>query len=213
MGKDRTGKQPLSSQQRIDQFCPPGSGDPVSGSPVAEGAKDELAELKTKVAQLMTRMGELHHLAEDAENRSRCVVGFPEGVEASQVVASGLRGRHAACILASSLHTQHPLMQVLSWNVNGLLDKIKRSTVFNALRRYTTSMVLLQKTHLLGTHCSMLARGGHDRVYQADFSKGSRGVAALLHRSLPIVITGTQLDPQGRYAVVSGMLGGSRLIS
>ncbi|KAJ1155329.1 hypothetical protein NDU88_008059 [Pleurodeles waltl] len=55
----------------------------------------------------------------------------------------------------------------------------------------------------------MLARGGYDRVYHAGFSRGSRGAAILLHRSLPMLVTATQSDPQGRFIVVKGTLHGS----
>ncbi|KAJ1164603.1 hypothetical protein NDU88_005039 [Pleurodeles waltl] len=55
----------------------------------------------------------------------------------------------------------------------------------------------------------MLIRGGYDRVYHAGFSRGSRGVSILLHRSLPVVITATQADPQGRFVVATGTLHGT----
>ncbi|KAJ1151198.1 hypothetical protein NDU88_003985 [Pleurodeles waltl] len=45
--------------------------------------EDDLAELRTKVTQLLSRIGELHQRAEDAENRSwrnnLRFIGFPEG--------------------------------------------------------------------------------------------------------------------------------------
>ena len=71
---------------------------------------------------------------------------------------------------------------IITWNVNGLLDRIKRGAVLKNLKRLGPGVALLQETHLLGTRCSFLARLGFDRVFHAGHSRGSRGVAILLKR-------------------------------
>ena len=98
-----------------------------------------------------------------------------------------------------------PLMaktQILTWNVNGLLDCIKRGAVLRYLKRLCPEVVMLQETHLMGTKCGFLGRMGFDRVYHAGYTRGSRGVAILLKQTFPFIATGSRADPQGRFIAV-----------
>ena len=99
-------------------------------------------------------------------------------------------------------------LQAITWNVNGLLDRIKRGAVLRCLKRLGPSVALLQETHLLGTNCSFLGRLGFDRVFHAGFSRGSRGVAILLRRSFPFTLVGRRADPQGRFIAIWGTVEG-----
>lgn len=57
-------------------------------------------------------------------------------------------------VLNTSYHTTLSPMQelkklkVLSWNVNGLGDRVKRSMVLQHIRRHSPDLILLQETHL-----------------------------------------------------------------
>ena len=72
--------------------------------------------------------------------------------------------------------------KINTWNVNGLLDHIKRGAVLRNLKRLGPKVAMLQETHLLGLRCGFLGRLGFDRVYHAGFTRGYRGVAILLKR-------------------------------
>ena len=97
---------------------------------------------------------------------------------------------------------------VMTWKVNGLLGRIKRGAVMRYLKRKGPAVALLQETHLLGTKCSFLGRLGYDRVYHAGFTRGSRGAAILLHRSLTLTVGDSRWDPGGRFMVVWGLMEG-----
>ena len=99
-------------------------------------------------------------------------------------------------------------LQIITWNVNGLLDRIKRGAVLRCLKRLRPSVAMLQETPLLGTNCSFLGRLGFDRVFHAGFSRGSRGVAILLRRNFPFTPVGHRADPQGRFVAIWGTVEG-----
>ena len=99
-------------------------------------------------------------------------------------------------------------VRVVTWNVNGLLDKIKRGAVLRYAKRLGADILLLQETHMLGTKLPFLARYGYTQVFHAGFSRGSRGVAILIRGSVPLVVTKVTRDRLGRYVLVSGSMGG-----
>ncbi|KAJ1181483.1 hypothetical protein NDU88_006690 [Pleurodeles waltl] len=56
-------------------------------------------------------------------------------------------------------------------------DHIKRSVVLCFAKCKSPDVLLLQKTHLLGTRFLFLSRYGYGCVYLAAYSRGSHGVA------------------------------------
>ena len=98
--------------------------------------------------------------------------------------------------------------QIVTWNVNGLLDRIKRGAVLSCLKRMGPEVAMLQKTHLMGTKCEFLGRFGFNRVYHAGFARGSRGVAIILKKSFPFAVLGSRSDPLGRFVAVWGKIDG-----
>ena len=100
--------------------------------------------------------------------------------------------------------------QIMTWNVNGLLDHIKRSALMRYLQGIGPAVALLQETHLLGTKCSFLERRGYDNVFHAGFTRGSRGAAILLHRSLPFTVTDSKSEPGVRFVAVWGLMEGRK---
>ena len=97
---------------------------------------------------------------------------------------------------------------VMRWNVNGMLDRIKRSTALCYIKRVGPAVVLLQETHLLGTKCSFLGRYGYDEVFHSRHTRGSRGTAILVHRSLPLAVLGSLVDSRGCFVLVWGTIEG-----
>ena len=97
---------------------------------------------------------------------------------------------------------------VVTWNVNGLNDRIKRTAVLQFLKRHRPFVALLQETHLLGNKCPFLARFGFNRVFHSRNTRGSRETAILLHRAFPLVVAKVSPDARGCYVVVEGSLNG-----
>lgn len=98
--------------------------------------------------------------------------------------------------------------RVLSWNVNGLLDKVKHTAILKYARRITPDVLLLQETHLMGNHCPILARQGFDRVWHLGFSSRE---AFLLRHSLTFTLVHTISDPQGQFVTLTGTLGNATI--
>ena len=99
-------------------------------------------------------------------------------------------------------------IRVVTWNVNGLLNKIKRGAVLRYAKTSGAGILLLQETHLMGDKLPFLARYGYTQIYHAGFTRGSRGVAILVRRDVPLVVTKVSQDRLGRFILVSGCMGG-----
>lgn len=94
---------------------------------------------------------------------------------------------------------------ILTWNVNGLGNRIKRGLVSNYLKRFKPVFVLLQETHLLGPRCAFLGRGQYTTLAHAGFTCGLRGVVILVRKSPPFTVTRKWEDAEGTYVAVQGV--------
>lgn len=103
-------------------------------------------------------------------------------------------------------------VNILSWNVNGLQNKIKRTMVLQYLHRHAPDIVLLQETHLIGNRYKALNRFGYTLQAHAGFTTGSRGTGILIKNTLPFVMGQKWQDPLGRYAAVTGRWEGLKII-
>lgn len=103
-------------------------------------------------------------------------------------------------------------LRILSWNVRGALDKIKRGAILRQAKRYSAEILMLQETHLLGTKASCLLRYGFAQAFHAGFARGSRGVAILIHGWIPYLHSRAWVDTQGRYIFLQGTIYGEQVI-
>ena len=55
-------------------------------------------------------------------------------------------------------------VDVLTWNVNGLLDWIKRGAVLRYFKRLGTAVAMLQEMHLMGTKFAFLVLLSNDSI-------------------------------------------------
>lgn len=88
-------------------------------------------------------------------------------------------------------------INILSWNVHGMNSKIKRSLVFDFIRRYKPHIVLLQETHLQGSKVMALKKANIMRVIHT-----SREVAILVTKKAAAQTIQVKSDPNGRYAIL-----------
>lgn len=84
-------------------------------------------------------------------------------------------------------------INILSWNVNGLGDKVKRSIVLQYIKKQGPDVVLLQETHLMGFSCRAMNRSGYKLVVHAGFTAGSRGVGIMVKNTFPLSVDSTGL--------------------
>lgn len=94
------------------------------------------------------------------------------------------------------------LLKVLSLNVRGLNNKIKRSLVFEYLKKYNPHICILQETQLVGGRILSLKRPWVGCHFHATHLGYSHGVSILIHKSLNFELLDVKLDPEGRYMLI-----------
>ena len=104
------------------------------------------------------------------------------------------------------------LFKISSWNVRGLGRLVKLKQVMTRLKHLGSKIVLLQETHLTSGEVIRLRRRWQGQVFVANFSSHARGVAILIHKSIPFQVNTTTLDPGGRFIILQGTLFGQHLI-
>ncbi len=93
-------------------------------------------------------------------------------------------------------------LEVISWNVRGFRKLVKLKQVMDRLKQYHPKIVFLQETHLLLSGTTQLRKRWPGQVTACSFSSHARGVAVLIHKSLPLHIQKTILDPAGRFIII-----------
>lgn len=87
-------------------------------------------------------------------------------------------------VVPSSLHSSNLLImsiRLISWNVMGLNDKMKRFLVMTYLKKHSHHICILQETHLVGGRTLYLKNSWVGHYYHATYSGYARGVSILLH--------------------------------
>lgn len=67
-------------------------------------------------------------------------------------------------------------------------------------------MIYLQETHFKPSVFSRLRNGWIGHAYYSSFHSKSRGVAILIHKSVPFTFSQMVSDPNGRYLIVTGKI-------
>uniref|UniRef100_A0A3P9JNS2 Endonuclease/exonuclease/phosphatase domain-containing protein n=1 Tax=Oryzias latipes TaxID=8090 RepID=A0A3P9JNS2_ORYLA len=98
---------------------------------------------------------------------------------------------------------------VVSYDVNGVNNPIKRKKIISQLKRLNCSIVLLQETHLDEKEHQKIKRDWVGQVVSSTCGEGKkkRGVAILCHRALGLTIEKTFTDKKGRYVMMVGNIG------
>ncbi|MBN3289039.1 LIN1 transcriptase, partial [Polypterus senegalus] len=100
----------------------------------------------------------------------------------------------------------------VSWNVKGLNHELKRKKVLSHLTGLNAKIVFLQETHLLSKDQFRLQKDWTGQMFHSSFTKKTRGVGILIHRTVPFVASDVVLDPEGRYVMVMGDLSNCKMI-
>ena len=95
------------------------------------------------------------------------------------------------------------MVNFVSWNVKSLNHSIKCRRVLAHLSHLKADTAFLQDTHLHTTDQHKLRGGWIGQSYHSNFGSKARGVAILICKNIPFVMSGTVSDPMGRYTVFS----------
>lgn len=97
------------------------------------------------------------------------------------------------------------LIKVVSYNVNGLLNPIKRSKILGKIKREIAGVVFLQETHLSEPDHAKLKRRGFNQVFSASYKSGPRrGVSVMIADKFNFEVQFEIKDKEGRYIMVGG---------
>ena len=95
-------------------------------------------------------------------------------------------------------------MKIISLNVKGIQNTVKRNTMFHWLREQKADLILLQETH-----CNTLeeknswSREWEGKAFWCNGSNVSRGVACLVKPKLDITVKETGNDEHGRFLALN----------
>lgn len=103
-------------------------------------------------------------------------------------------------------------LKIVSLNVKGINHVIKRQKILSFFKKERCQIAFLQETHLSDLEHIKLRRSWVGQVFYSPSNSKSRGVAILLHRSLPFTLDKTLSDKEGRYVIMSGYLYGECVV-
>lgn len=100
-------------------------------------------------------------------------------------------------------------INIISYNVNGLLNPIKRNKVLTKMKREQAQIVYLQETHLDLKEHEKLKRLGFTNMFSSSYKSGRRrGVAILVSGKLQFEKVFEKSDREGRYILIRGHIEG-----
>lgn len=106
------------------------------------------------------------------------IVLFPFYVQSGDTCISGKE----ECLLHM---IDEELVKIISLNVNGVLNPVKRSKILSKLKKEKAQIAFLQETHLSQSEHAKLKRMGFSHVFASSYRSGHRrGVAILISNLL-----------------------------
>lgn len=99
-------------------------------------------------------------------------------------------------------------ISLISLNVNGINNPIKRYKMLMYLNSINCDIAMLQETHLNATESNKLRQKWVGQVFPSPGFKDSRGVSILIKKKkkLPFKFFSVHYDNDGRYVITSGCL-------
>lgn len=102
-------------------------------------------------------------------------------------------------------------VNIISWNVKGLNNKVKSVRVFSKLNKLKPNICFLQETHLKISCQKSLQRSWVGQVFHSGFNNKARGTAILINKNTQFKPSNIISDPNGRYVIVPGILYNSQV--
>ena len=95
-------------------------------------------------------------------------------------------------------------IKILSYNVNGLNNPIKRKKILHQLRKEGGDVAFLQETHLNKAEHEKLGKISSAQVFYSCYKSARRGVAILISPKCTFQVDEVLSDKEGRYVMVRG---------
>lgn len=97
-------------------------------------------------------------------------------------------------------------VRLISWNIKGMGNPVKRSKVLTHLKRLDTDVAFLQETHLCNKDHARLTCPWADNIFHSNFNSKARGVAVLINKRVQFSFNKVIADKDGRYLIIVGTL-------
>lgn len=101
--------------------------------------------------------------------------------------------------------TSNTILRIVSWNVKGLGNPVKRARVLAHLKQLQPDIICLQETHTKRSVQLVLRANWLGQAYNANFGSKARGVY-LFRKNIPFSQSAVIADPEGRFLLLSGDL-------
>uniref|UniRef100_A0AAY5K7H6 exodeoxyribonuclease III n=1 Tax=Esox lucius TaxID=8010 RepID=A0AAY5K7H6_ESOLU len=91
--------------------------------------------------------------------------------------------------------------KVVTWNVNGLQEGLKKTVIYH-LENRSADIVFLQELHFRAGQIEFLKRRWVGEAFEAVYTSRSRGVGILIDKRIPFKLVSQHSDPYGRYLII-----------
>ena len=98
------------------------------------------------------------------------------------------------------------VIKVITWNINGIQNPIKRFKVLSHLKSLECDIAMLQETHLTKEETLKLKQHWVGQIFFSPGTKASRGVCILISETILFTALEVFSDKEGRWVIVSGEL-------
>lgn len=96
-------------------------------------------------------------------------------------------------------------LEIMSLNVNGLGNVVKRARVMTKIKKERKHIIFLQETHLSPQEHDKLKKFGYRKIcYSSHTHSHKRGVAILISNCFQFEILKEVREKEGRYVIVKG---------
>lgn len=96
--------------------------------------------------------------------------------------------------------------KVITLNINGLHNPIKRSKAIAKMKRERYDIIFWQETHISSVEHEKIRKMGFKNLYYSSYKGNSRGVAILLPNRINFQFVSQNNDKEGRYILVKGYI-------
>lgn len=98
-------------------------------------------------------------------------------------------------------------VKVVSWNINGCGNPVKRKKVLLYLKHKQVDIAFIQETHLQDDEAKKFKRDWVGQVYYSSFSSKRNGVLILVHKRLNFSMLKEYKDGNGRIICIEANMG------
>lgn len=103
------------------------------------------------------------------------------------------------------------VIKVITWNINGIQNPVKRFKVLSHLKSMDCDIVILQETHLTKEETLKLKQRWVGQIFYSSGTKASRGFCILISKRILLTALEVISDKEGQWVIVSGDLQNNKI--